>query len=405
MIVFAATLFVSQAHAGYTVTLAPESSTPIVFSLDLQPGHSNLLETRSQPSEVKNPRCGLKILEQKSPDAWIVPDNCRRVEWDIDFSPAPDNGVGGFMGNHSVAFSNWWSIMERTALLRQSGDESASEITIRQAGRKDFKSFVPSTRDASDFYVIGKIAELEQTVDGTRVTYATDDLNMAKRRGMISMHMEAYSKLHAMFKNLMPAPFDRELLVIMVGNAKPDGIQGFGEARSLVFDYPRNSDKGDAFLLMTVAHEQFHQLRALSTASTGQFFQASAAWLEEGLAEYYGLKIVMGSKRSYDEKSKVWNAFVDIQRPIENGLKKLNARYKQGDQSVYPLFYTQGATFFSEIDQALIRASKGKVSLDAYVTRLAATTDGDIDPGIVNEWRGIAGRKIDALIARYVGSS
>lgn len=385
----------------------PNSSSPVVFSLEISPQHGNLLQTRSQPSEVKNPRCGPIMLEQRTPDEWIVPDNCQRVEWEINFSPAPDKGIGNLMGRHSVAFSNWWSIVEQKALLRQPGDESASEITIKQSGRKDIKSYVPSTKDMSEFYVVGNVEELERTVGDVHIRYVSDDLNTAKRRGMISMHVEAYSKLRAMFKNMLPTPFDWELLVIMAGNPRPDGIAGSGAARSLVFDYPRDTDKADAFLLMTVAHEQFHQLRALSTASAGQSFIASAShfmWLEEGLAEYYGLKIVKGSKRSDDEKNKVWNAFVDILRPVENGLKKLNAEYNRGDQSVYPLFYTQGATFFSEIDQAIIQASEGRTSLDAYVTRLAGTTDGDIDPKIVNEWRGIAGKQIDALIARYVGS-
>lgn len=380
----------------------------MVFGLDLEPGHSDILQTRSHPSEVKNPRCGSITLEQKAPDVWNVPDNCQHVEWEINFSPAPDHGIGSFMGRHSVAFANWWSIVDQTALLRGPGDGNESEITIKQPGRKDRKSYVPSTKDMSEFYIIGTIEELERTVDGVHVRYVSDDLNTAKRRGMISMHEEAYSKLHPMFKNLVPVPFERELLVIMVGNAKSEGIAGSGAARSLVFDYPRESDKADAFLLMTVAHEQFHQLRALSTARAGRSFLASATqsmWLEEGLAEYYGLKIVKGSKRNAEEKNKVWDAFVEVDRPVDNGLKALNARFKQGDQSVYPLFYSQGATFFFEIDQALSRASGGKKSLDTYVTRLAGTFDGDIDPKIVDEWRGVAGEQIDRLIARYVGSA
>ncbi len=71
-----ATLFMSQAFAGYRVTLTPMSSTVMVFDLDLEPGHSDILQTRSHPSEVKNLRCGSITLEQKAPDVWIVPNDC-----------------------------------------------------------------------------------------------------------------------------------------------------------------------------------------------------------------------------------------------------------------------------------------------------------------------------------------
>lgn len=407
VIVISAIFPAARAYADYTVTLRPTSPERIVFSLDLPAGHEKLLETRSQPTEVKNPRCGSDYLKSNAAGQWIAPASCQRVEWEIDFKPYPDKDIGSFLGTHSVAFPRWWSIVEQKTLLRPAGDKKSSEITIRQPGHKDIKSYVPSTDDASDFYVLGDTQETTQIIDGTHVRYVSDDLKTARQRGMLVMHSEAYHFLRGLFADMSAAPHAKELLVIIAGNAKPKNINGSGEARSFVFDYPRNTNQRDAFLLMTVAHEQFHQLRALYSESTGHSFRTAAEdyiWIEEGLAEYYGLKTVKSSRWPEVEKVKVRNAFIDTMRPVDTGLKELNRKFRQGDQSVYPLFYTQGATFFSEIDRLLQEKSHGKISLDTYAARLSGTAEGDLNPEIVAQWRETAGTGIDTLITRYVGN-
>jgi hypothetical protein len=396
-----------QGYADYTVTLQPTLPERIVFSLDLPAGHEKLLETRSQPAEARNPRCGSDYLKSNAAGQWIAPASCQRVEWEINFKPYPDRNIGSFLGRHSVAFPHWWSIMEQTALLRPAGDKKSSEITIRQSGHKNIKSYVPSTGDASDFYVLGDTQETTQIIDGTHIRYVSDDLKTARQRGMLEMHSEAYHFLHGLFADISAVPHAKELLVIIAGNSKPDGINGSGAARSLVFDYPHDTNQRDAFLLMTVAHEQFHQLRVLYSESKGHSFLTSTQhymWIEEGLAEYYGLKTVAHSQWPEEEKTKVRNTFIDTTRPVDTGLKELNRKFRQGDQSVYPLFYTQGATFFSEIDRLLQEKSHGKISLDTYAARLSGTATGDLNPEIVAQWHETVGTGIDTLITRYVGN-
>jgi hypothetical protein len=55
--------FVATAHAAYTVMLDPASKNPPSLGLELPAEHGTVVQTRSELSQVKEPRCGTQLLE------------------------------------------------------------------------------------------------------------------------------------------------------------------------------------------------------------------------------------------------------------------------------------------------------------------------------------------------------
>lgn len=399
MLAFAA----ADSLASYTVFVS--AASPPVFSLQLPRHRGVIVETRTSPSEVKLPRCGDRLLRQVEPGRWSVPAACRQIQWNVSFS-APDGTEAALkVGRHNVAFPGWWSVMEQNALLRVAGNQSSSTMIIRNGSRVDRVAYVPSVDDATEFYALGNIQRVVHMVDGVRVRYVADDLRNIEERQLLERHAESLQMLRRLFPS-PAAPFANELLVMVVGNSTSSGVAGVMGARSLVVDYPRNTDERDAFVFAALAHEQFHQLRALNAESSGHSTRADVTngpWLEEGLAQYYGLKAVRGSQLAANGKATVWNAFIDPQREVSTGLLELNRRFLRGDESAYAMFYSQGATFFAELDRILMTVSGGRTSLDSFVPTLRASSDGKLPDAVTARWRTIAGTHIDNLLARYVG--
>ena len=100
-----------------------------------------------------------------------------------------------------------------------------------------------------------------------------------------------------------------------------------------------------------MAHEQVHQLMALADLETG------SVWLSEGLAHYYGLKIMRQVLDKQEKTDEVWRLFAKPKLPIAEGLALLEQRFRVGDKSVYRFFSSQGATFLALLDQALQQAA------------------------------------------------
>ena len=81
----------------------------------------------------------------------------------------------------------------------------------------------------------------------------------------------------------------------------------------------------------------------------------------------------------------------------------LEQRFRAGDQSVYGFFYSQGATFFALLDEALQQASGGRISLDDFVAELKVNDEGTLPTHLVQRLHAAAGERIDLLIQKYIG--
>lgn len=401
--------FTMVARADYDLYVDPTGKTPPRFSLELPTHHGNTVVTCSMPSQIKAPRCDTQPLQSLGAGRWRVPATCRRISWLINFEPPPKNLISKNFNfkTQCVAFPGWWSLISKSALLHLDGEKKPSQMTIHMAGYADQHVYTPSDCDAPEFYAVGHPQETIRLVDGVRVRYVADNLDAVTQRGLLDMHAKALKTLRRLFPTPSSQPFTNELLVILVSNHGEHSISGGSGGHSFTISYLPQAKWSDLFTLMTIAHEQFHQLTALHNSGSGtnwtQDYGIGSAWFAEGLAEYYGLKVVQQSQAPAADKAKVRNTFINPQRPVKEGLIALNRRFTAGDPSVYPLFYFQGATFFSELDQTLQKASGGKKSLDDFVPILHSNLDGSLPRDLLTQWHAIAGQSVDALVAHYVG--
>ena len=99
--------------------------------------------------------------------------------------------------------------------------------------------------------------------------------------------------------------------------------------------------------------------------------------------------------------------FIAPGRTVERGLTELSRQYQRGDRNVYPLFYSQGATFWTEIDQALCVETGGEKSLDGFLPILfRANFDKQTLPipeTLSIPLREAIGNRLDDLLQQYVG--
>ena len=127
----------------------------------------------------------------------------------------------------------------------------------------------------------------------------------------------------------------------------------------LPHDNPNRTDQ--LLTLMLVFHEQFHQLNSAS----------QPIWISESLANYYALKAL---KEIYPEDSaakSVWDRFINAERPIDISLLQIESEItNDNNRENYGLLYTQGASFWYELDEELQSNSFGKLNLDNYLPEI-----------------------------------
>jgi predicted metalloprotease with PDZ domain len=98
--------------------------------------------------------------------------------------------------------------------------------------------------------------------------------------------------------------------------------------------------------------------------------------------------------------------FIDPSRTITAGLLEFERRHAAQDRSAYPLFYSQGATFWAAIDSALRANSGGASDLDALIPGLLGMSmgpGGRLPAPFVARLRTDLGARADELLAKYVG--
>lgn len=371
---------------------------------------------RGLTSQLVAPHCEKQSLVSPKPGEWVLPAGCRQVNWGI-YVQLGVNGSVDPSEQKSVYFQDekWWLLSEPTSLLRLDGDGEDS-LTIlgmdtqQQVGAMALSSGqwrVPSA-GAPEFYAFGNLALSQQQIGPFSVEYVADDAAEVARLKLPSLHADTLSYLA---KVLPPAKKieakERHLLVVWLGiDEKQKRSGGAAGSRSFLANYTKgaekNTDASTALTLMVLAHEQFHQLAAMSVDHEVK----SPAWAAEGLAHYYGLKMLSQSKLAEDVVTKLRARFIQPERVPELGLLALERKYTQGDRSVYPLFYAQGATFWSEVDMLLLNASQNKRSLDDFMPLLLAesfTQAGQLPSHFLSAIRKVTGSDIDALLAKYMG--
>lgn len=365
-------------------------------------------------SQVVEPRCNGRLLAAVGDATWSLPGNCNEVRWRIEAREVMD-GETDVSQQATIAFAGrrLWLISEPTSLLRVEGDTAPSSLAIETRGTSltqagatllaDGFWRVPALNKAPEFYVVGDFTLRTRRIGPLLVRYVADEPSRVAKLGLENEHERALRYLASV---LPPDPAlpdnERMLLVIWIGiDAARSHSAGAAGSRSFLANYtvgPSTNATDRARMRATLAHEQFHQLVDMARGDR----PALPGWFNESIATYYGLRAL--DQGGMDAPTARFVAgFVSPSREVTSGLLSLQARHDTGDASVYPLFYTQGATFWFELDQALQR--NGAPGLDALVPQLIAGTfavNGDLPPPFLERIRGHLGTKADALLERYL---
>jgi hypothetical protein len=370
--------------------------------------------------QVDDVRCDGEVLPPGANATWTAPASCSKVTWRVTPDAVPAEGADASeQRTLAVGGGRYVLLAEPTSMLRVQGDEAAGTIRAAAGSRPlrgatpaaEAGAFrVPPAASAPEFYVLGDAAVSQRQVGALAVSYVADDAARVQRLGLEAVHRKALSHL----TKALPLPprlaaADRSLLVLWLGVAESrGGAGGAAGSRSFVANYvlgaPATAARHAALTTMIVAHEQFHQLVDI-VRSQGPA-APSAVWFEESLAQFYGLDALRAADPSAAARQ-VRAKYIDPQRKVEHGLLELNRRFQAGDQEVYELFYSQGATFWHEIDEALRAATGGRKRLHHFLGELLRTPlapGGALAPGVVASLRAAGGAGVERALAKHLGS-
>lgn len=411
-----------SSHARYSVTVDPRHPLLATATLELPPskGSGRALVLRGVEwgltAQVSNPRCGTQALKKSGPAEWTVPPDCMKASWTVDFVAAQPGKIDA-SEQKSLYFpsARWWLLSEPTSLLRLQDDEAPSSLTIGFVGKPmqqmgatatgNGRWRVPPVASAPEFYVFGNLKSVERRVDGVLIRHVADDIDRVQRLGLLQAQEDAWRYLSRVTPPPAGAkPEDRELLVVWLGARDRKHAGGAAGSRSFVANYFDATDPSAQALSMAItAHEQQHQLVDMVRAGRPPL----PVWVGESLATYYGLKALAGSALDPKAIESVRGRYIDASRAVTAGMVELQRRHDKGDQAAYPLFYQQGATFWALVDEALLKASKGRQGLDALLPQLLESEfepDGQLPASFADRLQQTAGPSMQELLTRYVGS-
>lgn len=413
----------SCANSEYVVVAGAKRPRDVKVTFTVPPsnGASRKLVLRGEQwglrSQVVSPRCGSVSLSRSAPNEWVLPANCTHVNWKVSFQLAAPRTVDVSI-QASVFFKprGWWLLSEPTSLLRIKDDSRTSTLMVRGVGTAlnqvgatptgDGYWRVPSANNAPEFYAFGNIELSTRIVGPMAVQYVADDAKAVSELGLHAAHVAVLKYLATVVPPPDVSARERNLLVVWIGVDEREGRAGGAAGnRSFLANYvvgrSANSEINAARTTMILGHEQFHQLADLIRGARPPL----PVWLNEGLAQYYGLKALARTALPSSTTNQVVARFINPERKVEAGLLELDRRFANGERAVYPIFYEQGATFFSELDRMLLEASAGKQSLDGFILPLLLSdipSNGKLPSSFLNSLRFVMGPELDALIERYV---
>lgn len=409
----------SKSVSGADYTIIVDKSNPLVarasFWLPPSNGELRTLILRGvdwgRESQVSDVRCKHGLLKSQTQGEWEVPSDCESVSWKIHFKDSSEYAESLYF-----ASGGWWLVSETTSILRLKDSSQTFSLTFDPLpeqmlsigeipGKNEGSWLVPS---APAFFVVGNINPTEVEVEGFNITYVADDTKRVFQKSLQFAHRSALRYLLTLFNKSERALSSKpSLLVVWVGvPAAQHRIGGIAGSRSFIANYvygeEDEKDKYRAMDLTVIAHEQFHQLVDMNIEGGSR-----PIWANESLAHYYGLKALEKSGLPKQSVSLAQSRFIDADKLVEAGLIELEERYNSGDMSAYPMFYSQGATFWSQIDLTISESTKGNQSLDGMLLELLKSDfekSRMLPNSFLTHLREKGGARIDTLVERYINA-
>jgi hypothetical protein len=365
--------------------------------------------------QVRDVRCDEVGIGTSAEGVWPLPDGCRQLQWTIAVRAAEALAVDA-SEQASLFFADpgWWVLSEPTSLLRVSNATPGQDLGLRVVGlavdaqqavgavRPDGSWRVPPIGSAPEFYAFGALQTRALEMGALRVSYVFDDPVRVEAMPLASGHRRMLDHLLTALP-LGDGDQSPHLLVVWLGIDSAHGqAGGAAGSRSFLANYIVGADD-DAELnavrtLMILGHEQVHQL-----IDAGHPSAPLPTWASESLAQFYGLSALRHSGLAEAAVERAWSRFIDPAREIDATLRALQAQHEAGDGDAYTSFYTQGATFWFDVDRVL-RSNGVADGLDAQLPAvLAGGFDGsDLSPSLRAELVRQGGAEMEAVLARYL---
>ncbi len=412
----------------YTVESVNENGT-IKVSLNLPSSHRPIsLKARGvdwglQP-QIDNMRCDNTLILQQENGVWHLPMKCKIASWEVSPNTVKFGNVDASrqesifipsVTGRNILFSEPTSLAriidEDDAILTTGNDIKLLGATTatQENSQANTSWMIPAYNKAPEFYLIGDLQFLTSELTDLDVTYFSDNPFLTEGLHLNESHKKAIGFLLDSipeFKEKLASSKINLLVVWLGNNAQNKFIGGAAGHRSFVSNYLYgdnvDNQKNNLKTLVVITHEQFHQLIELIRGNS----ESQPVWIEEGLAQYYGLKALNSFHDLNNQNvSEITSSFINTDKPIEFSFIELNKQFKEGNRGIYPLFYTQGATFWFMLDAALLEGSQGKYGLDESIGLLIKSKP-DEKGGLPVEYERkiveIGGDKAQDLIDMYV---
>ena len=356
---------------SYIVQFNEDAPYMALVSLDLKPNQTGLLnlisraESLGTKSQVFDVQCNEKVI-RKTLKHWPVPTNCTQVKWKVRLDKIEDaKNVRPSEQRSLYMPSGWWVLSGATSLLRVQSETEDIPIHITGSQTSPLLKTVYNQSAPPNFYVIGNAPEASFTHDSSKITYYGEDLDTVLSIIKPHQHIKALNY----FKFVIGEEKSRsqnDLSVVWFGAPRErhqaSGAAGYDTIMANYIvgqDDPKQAEQ--LLSLMLVFHEQFHQM------SSG----SHPIWMGESLANYYALKALSRAFPDNESERAIWNRFINTQAPPSIGLLDIQKQIiETGNRQNYGLLYTQGASFWFEIDEAIKTSSSGKLTLDNLMPQI-----------------------------------
>ena len=322
----------------------------------------NMMDVPSQLSDVA---CGGHEIAQNEDLTWSVPDTCHTVSWTINLSTQDTSSFQPSQQQSLFTDPNWWLISGPSSILRLSGEDTEIKqigFTLPDNMRVAYQ--LQNVNNPPNYYNFGTVPSRSVRNETDALTYIGDDLDAVLSIVSPKDHLKAIAYFRS-FLGTSARRVDR-LDVVWFGapreRREASGAAGYDTILAnyiISKDAPKREEQ--LLSLMLVLHEQFHQLDSGS----------HPIWIGESLANYYALKALLEIYPNDMAAISVWDRFIDVDRPVDISLTQIQSEIStDGNRQNYGLLYTQGASFWHELDMALQANSSGLTGLDDYILKI-----------------------------------
>jgi hypothetical protein len=346
-------------------------------------------------SSIDNPICvtsGKSLLRQNS--GWLAPAGCSEIAWNIEFNETvrPEHDVSV---QKNLYYSGKWRLFSEWGnLLRPASGVAESEICTK--GSITVCRRVPLLHEPPLLMLIGE-PDKRVILGKTSFNFFTGHLpNGFDVEDLYESYDRQVSYLHKAIGATSTSPPPEAIDVLVLGIRSSLNVVGGAAGKdaylaNIAVNKQTIAKSERTRHLWIAGHEMAHML-GLGT---------EALWASESLAHYYGFK-------SLGENQQASRLFKEMEDEIgQIGLLEAHRLVAQGERQHYSQFYTKGAAFWRDVDEAITSATRGGESLDDYLPLLADGhfgENGELPPEFSQALIDVVGHeKVDRIYREYLG--